>query len=70
MLNVYFASSHFSVVPIYAAILSKYQLVNCTNKHSNAHSSVIILPNITLKRRAFSQVILDLSYVCILKCVD
>ena len=38
----------------------------CTNKHSNAHSSVIILPNITLKRGAFSQVILDLSYVCIL----
>ena len=28
MLNVFFAASHFSVVPIYAAILSKNQLVN------------------------------------------
>ena len=27
MLNVFFATSHFSVVPIYAAILSKNQLV-------------------------------------------
>ena len=28
MLNAYFAASHVSVVPIYAAILSKNQLVN------------------------------------------
>ena len=27
MLNVFFATSHFSVVPIYAVILSKNQLV-------------------------------------------
>ena len=27
MLNVYFAASHFSVVPIYAAILSKNQII-------------------------------------------
>ena len=69
MLNVYFAASHYSVVPIYTAILSKLVTTVCTNKHPNAHSSVSILSNPMLKRRAFLQMILGLAYVCVLKCV-